>query len=90
MVRGKGGHLYDEDDLDYDEGDDWEDWEEEEVVPPPKVRHHFGEEDFGTDDLNRIADRTCERVSMPSCEPAHHASLLTMHSVVGHILQAHE
>ena len=39
MVRGKGGHLYDEDDLDYDEGDDWEDWEEDETIaPPPKVR----------------------------------------------------
>ena len=37
MARGKGGQLYDADDLDYDE-DDWdEEWEDEEPKAKPKV-----------------------------------------------------
>ena len=39
MTRGKGGKFYDDDDLDYDEGDDWEDWEEEDLPPPVKPQH---------------------------------------------------
>ena len=37
MARGKGGQLYDADDLDYDE-DDWdEDWEDEQPKAKPQV-----------------------------------------------------
>lgn len=55
MARGKGGQLYDDDDLDYDE-DDWdEDWEDEK----PKAKPQVGRLLMAWDPSTRVSGRVC-------------------------------